>query len=159
MKRIKCWILAAFCSVISHASLAQGNLTPNGDPWNYDDGYVLTDISGNAGGLTTYWGYQNASQYQADANTIVFHLITLLNAYTEQVVADTYQLPSGVIPPAAPFEGNFNGPGPDLEATPISETIQDIPVPEPSALALLAFGTFILLKVSSRAVKIQPPPN
>jgi hypothetical protein len=30
----------------------------------YDDGYVLVDGSsgGNLGGLTTYWGYQNASQ-------------------------------------------------------------------------------------------------
>jgi hypothetical protein len=28
----------------------------------YNDGYVLVDSSGDAGGLTTYWGYQNASQ-------------------------------------------------------------------------------------------------
>ena len=28
----------------------------------YDDGYNRVDSSGNAGGLTTYWGYQNASQ-------------------------------------------------------------------------------------------------
>jgi len=28
----------------------------------YDDGYVLTDSTGNAGGLTGYWGYQNANQ-------------------------------------------------------------------------------------------------
>lgn len=28
----------------------------------YDDGYVGVDISGNLDGLTTYWGYQNASQ-------------------------------------------------------------------------------------------------
>src|ERR1035437_8149694 len=29
----------------------------------YNDGYVLVDSSGNAGGLTWNWGYQNASQY------------------------------------------------------------------------------------------------
>ena len=28
----------------------------------YNDGYVLVDSSGNAGGLTWNWGYQNASQ-------------------------------------------------------------------------------------------------
>lgn len=28
----------------------------------YDDGYVRVDGSGNAGGVTTFWGYQNASQ-------------------------------------------------------------------------------------------------
>lgn len=32
----------------------------------YDDGYVLVDSSGNAGGLTWNWGYQNASQVGAD---------------------------------------------------------------------------------------------
>ncbi len=29
---------------------------------NYDDGFVRTDISGNAGGKTTYWGYNQADQ-------------------------------------------------------------------------------------------------
>lgn len=33
----------------------------------YDDGYVLTDSSGNAGGLTWNWGYQNASQVVGDS--------------------------------------------------------------------------------------------
>ncbi len=28
----------------------------------YDDGYVRVDASGNFGGVTTFWGYQNASQ-------------------------------------------------------------------------------------------------
>jgi len=55
--------------------------TPNGDPYNYDDGYVLTDVSGNEGGLTWYWGYDNSATYPAGqisdgvafpANTILF---------------------------------------------------------------------------------------
>jgi hypothetical protein len=37
----------------------------------YDDGYVRVDETGNAQGLTSYWGYQNASQY--DAQTLTFH--------------------------------------------------------------------------------------
>ncbi len=30
---------------------------------NYDDGYVRVDQTGNAGGATSFWGYNNASQY------------------------------------------------------------------------------------------------
>lgn len=40
--------------------------TPNGDARNYDDGYVLRDISDNFGGETWYWGYDNASQVSGD---------------------------------------------------------------------------------------------
>ena len=53
--------------------------TPDGTPYNYDDGYVLTDISGNYGGQTWNWGYDQPSQIsgnnilmsrtQIDANT------------------------------------------------------------------------------------------
>src|SRR5262245_31733238 len=39
---------------------------PNGDAYNYDDGYVLVDTSENAGGLTWYWGYDNSSQISGD---------------------------------------------------------------------------------------------
>jgi hypothetical protein len=39
----------------------------------YNDGYVLVDSSGNAGGFTTYWGYQNASQ--VSGVTMNFHAI------------------------------------------------------------------------------------
>lgn len=37
----------------------------------YDDGYVLVDGSGNAGGMTWNWGYQNGSQVVGDA--VQFH--------------------------------------------------------------------------------------
>jgi hypothetical protein len=43
--------------------------TPNGDKYNYDDGYVLTDISGNFGNQTWYWGYDNSSR-QTVGNSI-----------------------------------------------------------------------------------------
>jgi hypothetical protein len=46
--------------------------TPNGDPYNYDDGYVLTDISGNAGNQTWYWGYDSSSQVNTANDTISF---------------------------------------------------------------------------------------
>lgn len=42
-------------------------LTPNGDPYNYDNGYVLKDISGNAGNQTDYYGFDNNSQVTGTA--------------------------------------------------------------------------------------------
>jgi hypothetical protein len=47
-----------------------GNNVANGI---YDDGYVREDQTGNAGGYTSYWGYDNASQYNAAAQTLTFH--------------------------------------------------------------------------------------
>jgi hypothetical protein len=42
----------------------------------YDDGYVRVDNSGDAGGLTQNWGYQNASQYNA-ANGGTMNFLTV----------------------------------------------------------------------------------
>ena len=36
----------------------------------YDDGYVRTDSTGNAGGQTSFWGYNNASQLQGNNLTM-----------------------------------------------------------------------------------------
>lgn len=47
-----------------------GNNPANGI---YDDGYVKTDQTGNAGGLTSYWGYNDASQYIAATHTLQMH--------------------------------------------------------------------------------------
>jgi hypothetical protein len=59
---------------------ASNRRTGHGDPYNYVDGYVLTDVSGNAGGQTWYWGYDNSSQVGASgANTIDFHRNTASN--------------------------------------------------------------------------------
>ena len=38
----------------------------------YDDGYVRVDQTGNADGLTSFWGYEDASQYDAAAHTLTF---------------------------------------------------------------------------------------
>jgi hypothetical protein len=50
-----------------------GNLPGGG--MRYDDGYVGSDATGNAGGLTSYWGYDNASQIQGvgNAQTLQYH--------------------------------------------------------------------------------------
>ena len=49
--------------------------TPDGNQYNYDDGYVLTDISGNAGGQTWNWGYDQSGQISG--NTILMHRSTV----------------------------------------------------------------------------------
>jgi hypothetical protein len=55
-----------------------GSLNPasNNKPGQYDDGYVLTDISGNAGGQTWNWGYDNSSQVNAVNHTVSFDRTT-----------------------------------------------------------------------------------
>src|ERR1043165_6238819 len=44
--------------------------TPQGDGYNYDNGYVLTDGSGNFGGQTWYWGYDDSTR-QISGNNIL----------------------------------------------------------------------------------------
>ena len=39
----------------------------------YDDGYVRVDDTGNAQGVTSYWGYQNSSQYDPATHKLTFH--------------------------------------------------------------------------------------
>jgi hypothetical protein len=162
--------------LIPGSAAANGQLTPNGDLYNYDDGYVLTDSTGNFLGLTTYWGYNTAGQYDPVADTIAFHNSTAsgvesdntkpypgveltynhpfgdwrcvtygleaavnylriyfndnsANGANATTVTTLYQLP-GTTPPAAPFQGTFNGsPGGYslLGATPISTSTAIIP--------------------------------
>jgi len=61
--------------------------TPNGDAYNYNNGYVLTDISGNAGNQTWYWGYDNSSQVNFANNTIAFDRTVMANVIRKK--ADT----------------------------------------------------------------------
>ena len=54
----------------------RGSFAVNGsDPGAgiYDDGYVRTDDTGNAGGYTSFWGYQNTSQYDSGSQTLQMH--------------------------------------------------------------------------------------
>ena len=61
-------------SFTSGAPLAAGRHTPDGSAYNYDDGYVLTDVSGNFGGQTWNWGYDNVSQVNASgADSVDLH--------------------------------------------------------------------------------------
>jgi len=44
----------------------------DGQPGVFDDGFVLEDDTGNAGGRTSNWGYNNASQYDPASETLTF---------------------------------------------------------------------------------------
>src|ERR1051326_7136661 len=50
-------ISAKFKNIGGFPALANPGLTPNGDPWNYDNGYNLDDGAEPPPGLTWYWGY------------------------------------------------------------------------------------------------------
>ena len=50
-----------------HIAFSNTRKTPDGLKYNYDDGYVLTDVSDNAGGYTVNWGFDNASQVSPPA--------------------------------------------------------------------------------------------
>jgi hypothetical protein len=136
---------------------------------NYDNGYNRVDISTNAGGMTWYWGYQNANSAQGDNLSLqsyatrdnahsnnnqddpqsgveIFYQRELLsgkkwrlgataafgytyvsinNSQTLKNTAyrtnDTYGL-DGIVPPLAPYNGTFQGPGPLIGSTPSSRS-------------------------------------
>ena len=73
--RVGFGVTAKFKS-LGRLSLAPPRTMPNGDAFNYDDGYVLTDVSGNSGDQTWYWGYDGSDQISGD--TILMHRSTVL---------------------------------------------------------------------------------
>jgi hypothetical protein len=52
----------SFKRLPTYPSFGVPRYTPDGDRYNYDNGYVLTDSSGNADGLSWYWGYDTPNQ-------------------------------------------------------------------------------------------------
>ena len=132
----------------------------------YDDGYVRVDESGNYGGQTWYWGYENAGQISG--NNILFHSTSAKVGASHEVsddpqhgvemvynrdlgaigdkcrwglemafgwngielrdgrtlpasvtrVTDSYAFAPGTTPPAAPFNGPFQGPSFTISDTP-----------------------------------------
>jgi hypothetical protein len=65
-------ISAKFTGVSPIAVPAATRTTPDGATYNYDDGYVLPDVSGSGDGYTWNWGYDNsASQVSGANNTIL----------------------------------------------------------------------------------------
>lgn len=62
-----------------------GDFTLSGrhtQPGVYDDGYVREDQTGDALGLTSFWGYENASQYDAGNHSLMMHQTTSFSTAT-----------------------------------------------------------------------------
>jgi hypothetical protein len=148
--------------------------TGGGQDYNYDDGYVHVDSSGNLGDQTWNWGYENDAQYDPSGGGSISYTLarSLGNAGVEErddaksgveaygyfdmgavripgfslpnatwgfrtglhyahidiknganlrsatsVLTDRFGL-GGVIPPLAPYQGSFNGPGPLISDSP-----------------------------------------
>jgi len=68
-------------------TFAPTRTTPHGDAYNYDDGYVLTDSSGNYGGQTWYWGYDDSAS-QIAGNTILMSRSTPGGDFTSPSFGD-----------------------------------------------------------------------
>lgn len=65
-------ISSKFSGIAPIAVPATSRTAPHGENYNYDDGYILPDVSGSGDGYTWYVGYDNsASQVNAGANTIL----------------------------------------------------------------------------------------
>src|SRR4051812_20668321 len=104
--------------------IVSGQLTPDGDAWNYDDGYVLTDVSGAGSGFTWYWGYISSGQLAGEF--IVFHRLGAITNNEAELITDSFPL-NGVLPPSPPYDGTFGGAGPVISDT-ASRTITSINV-------------------------------
>jgi len=66
---------AGFTNLGAFASPFSPQPVGGGQEYEYEDGYVRVDASGNAGGVTTNWGYSDASQYDpSGTGSIAFNL-------------------------------------------------------------------------------------
>lgn len=60
----------------------------------YDDGFVFVDVSGNAGGRSTFWEYQNASQiyFSSYGRELSLHGRMNLTTNNIQLITDQFAL-------------------------------------------------------------------
>jgi hypothetical protein len=75
-------INARFNHLGNVGSAVPGPATGGGANRTYADGFVKVDSSGNAGGKTWNWGYQNAGQVQG--NSLVMHSSSSVNGSVDQ---------------------------------------------------------------------------
>ncbi len=56
----------------------------------FDDGYVREDSTGNAGGRTTYWGYNSSSQYNAANGSLTMHSASSFSGQSDANASDSF---------------------------------------------------------------------
>ncbi len=170
--RVAFGISARFMNMGNVSLNPGGRTTPDGSAYNYGDGYVLTDVSGNRGGQTWNWGYDGSGQISG--NTILMHQTTASENLSSSAssdlsnpgwggeliydrefgsrggarygfesavsyvnislrasgsgvgditqTTDAYPFAAGTTPPAAPYQGAFNGPGYLIGSSPSSSS-------------------------------------
>jgi hypothetical protein len=59
---------------------------------------------------TTYWSYQNNSQYDTNRNAIVMHKTLQVTPHLQLLITDAFPL-GFIIPQGAPYTGSFDGAG------------------------------------------------
>jgi len=64
-------LTAKFKNVGGFRPLGVPRYTLDGDQYNYDNGYVLVDASGNQLGYTRYWGYDSSSQVPGNGTIVM----------------------------------------------------------------------------------------
>ena len=57
---------------------------------NFDDGYIREDPLGNAGGVSSYWGYNNNSQYNAASHTLALHSASSFSGQSDANATDSF---------------------------------------------------------------------
>ncbi|HWN96982.1 MAG TPA: hypothetical protein VNT99_18275 [Methylomirabilota bacterium] len=147
---MKIFLAVLFCSAAWCRGSDPGPALGHHIDRTYDDGYVLVDSTGNSFELTWNWGYLNASQYSAAADTYRFHVVQRTGDVAT-VLTDIYAA-QGVFAPA-PHAGSFSGPGPAIPDQPIGRSIQTFVVP---VLMINRSGTnLILTSVGSTNVILE----
>lgn len=71
------------------ASAAPGAPGVSGVSHLYDDGFVRVDSTGDAGGVTSWWGYSNPGQYNAKNQTLTFHSTSSTTVHDDRKVDES----------------------------------------------------------------------
>ena len=72
-------VTTEFQNIAGFTSIGGMQFTPTGELYNYDDGYVLVDSTGNLMGYTRYWGYNYDS---GELNQLPGDGTILMNRYS-----------------------------------------------------------------------------
>jgi hypothetical protein len=86
---IRAGAMIGFNIKANFSTSGQFNLAENLPAGVYDDGYVRTDQTGNAGGLTSFWGYQNASQVNSETHSLLMRQASTYSAATSGSGSDS----------------------------------------------------------------------
>ncbi len=86
--------IGALVALNAHANFSMnGNFNISGNnlaAGNFDDGYIRQDSTGNAGGYSSYWGYNNNSQYNAASGNLTLHSASSFSGQSDTSASDSF---------------------------------------------------------------------